>query len=260
MCGSLAVGSIFEVKEKIGADTKDGARWDLRTSGVILEHNTCDVDRVRIKFGTRRDRVEPRLETRDRRDNDVEGNLPCSGVRGSRSRSDIITGGELEEFAKFEAALGNGGMVFFLVCIEISEIRFGRGSGTKFSQDTKNLPACDGADVNVMPEYSGICCRHGEWHFGKSWVERLDSNDSIPLLRKAKGAKKALHLEIRVRRPNAHVVTMLVRYTRPLNVEFHMNTISGMGILEQFAGHRNRSSIWILCVMNALGSGEGPCR
>jgi hypothetical protein len=232
----------------------------LRTSGVIFEHNTCDVDRVRIKFGTRRDRVKPRLETRDRRNNDVEGNLPCSGVRGSRCRSDIITGGELEEFAKFEAALCNGDMVFFLVCVEVPEVSLGRGSGTKFSQDTENLPACDGADVNVVPEYSGVCCRHREWHFGKSWVERLDSNDGIPLLRKAKGTKKALHLEVRVRRPNAHVVTMLVRYTGPLNVEFHMNTISGMGILEQLAGHGNGSSIWVLRIVNALRPGEGACR
>jgi hypothetical protein len=224
----------------------------LRTSGVIFEHNTCDVDRVRIKFGTRRDRVKPRLETRDRRNYDVEGNIPCGGIRSGRSRSNIIASSELKELAEFEAAFCDDGMVFFLACVEVSEVRLGGGSRTKFSQDTEDLPACDGANVNVVPQYSAVCCRHGEWHFGQSWVKGLDPNDSIPLLRKAKCTKKTFYLEIGVGRPNAHVVTVLVRYTRPLNVEFHVNTIPAMGILEQLAGHRNGSSIWVLCVMNTL--------
>jgi hypothetical protein len=231
----------------------------LRTSGIILEHNACDVDRVWIKLGTRRNGVKPRLETRDRRDDDVEGNLPCGGIYGSRSCSDIVASGELKEFAKFEAALCNDGMVFFLACVEVSEVILGRGRGAKFSQDTENLPAGDGANINVVPEYSGVCRRHWEWHFGESWVERLDSNDSIPLFGKAEGTKKAFYLKIRVGRPNADVVTVLVRHARPLNTEFHMNTIPVMGILEQLAGHGNRSRIWVLCVMNTLRSGKGAC-
>jgi len=111
-----------------------------------------------------------------------------------------------------------------------------------------------------MSQYGGICCRHWEWHFSQSRVQRLDSNDSIPLLRKAEGTKKAFYLEIRVGRPNSDVITMLVRYTGPLDVEFHVNTIPVMGNLEQLARHRNRRSIRVLCVMNTLRSGEGACR
>ena len=232
----------------------------MSASGIVFEHNACDVDRVRIKLGTRRDRVKPRLETGDRRDDDIEGNIPRGGVRGSRSSSNVITGGELEEFAKFEAALCNGGMVFFLTCVEVSEVSLGGGSRTKFSQNTENLPTCDCANVNVVTEHRAVCCRHREWHFGKSWVERLDSNDSIPLLRKAKGTEKAFYLEIRIGRPNAHMVTVLVCYTGPFNAEFHVDTISVIGILEQLAGYGNRRSIWVLCVMNTLRSGESACR
>jgi hypothetical protein len=218
------------------------------------------MDRVWIKLGTRRDRVKPRLETRDRRDDDVEGNLPCGGIHGGRGHSDIVASGELEEFAKFEAAFCNDSMVFFLACVEAPEVILGRGRRTEFSQDTENLPTCDGANVNVVPEDSGVCRGHWEWYFGESWVKRLDSNDSVPPLRKAEGTKKAFHLEIRVGRPNTDVVTVLVCHTGPLNTEFHMNTISVMGILEQLAGHGNRSRIWVLCVMDTLRSGEGACR
>jgi hypothetical protein len=250
--GGHAVGGIFEVKKEIGANTVDRTRWNSRTSGFIFEHNTCDVNRVRIKLGTRGDRVKPRLETRDRRNYNVEGNIPCGRIRSGRSRSDIIASGELKEFAEFEAAFCDNGMVFFLACVEVSEIRLGGGSRCKLSQDTKDLSACDGANVNVVPQYSAVCCRHGEWHFGESRVKGLDPNDSIPLLRKAKCTKKTFYLEIGVGRPNAHVVTVLVRYTGPLNVEFHVNTIPVVGNLEQLAGHRNGSSIWVLCVMNTL--------
>jgi len=103
----------------------------LRTSGFIFEYNTCDVNRIRIKLGTRRDRVKPRLETRDRGNDNIEGNIPCGGIRGGRSRPNIIASSELEEFAQFEAALCDDGMVLFFACVEISEISFSRGSGAK---------------------------------------------------------------------------------------------------------------------------------
>jgi hypothetical protein len=250
--GGLAVAGIFEVKKEIGANTMHGTRWNSRTSGFVFEHNTCDVNRVRIKLGTRRDRVKPRLEARDRGNYNVEGNVPCGGIRSGRSRSNIIASGELKEFAKFETAFCDDGMVFFLACVEVSEVRLSGGSRTKLSQDTEDLPASDGANVNVVPQYSAVCCGHGEWHFGQSRVKGLDPNDSISLLRKAKCTKKTFYLEIGVGRPNAHVVTVLVRYTGPLNVEFHVNTIPVVGILEQLAGQRNGSSIWVLCVMNTL--------
>jgi hypothetical protein len=83
------------------------------------------MDRGWIKLGTRRDRVIPRLEARDRRDNDVEGNIPCSSIPGSRSYFDIIPSSELEKLAKLEAALGDDGMVVFFAGVEVSEICLG---------------------------------------------------------------------------------------------------------------------------------------
>jgi len=76
---------MFEVKKEIGANAEDGARWNPRTGGLVFEDDTGDMDRIGVKLRTRRDRVVPRLETRDRRDNDIEGNLPCSGILGSGS-------------------------------------------------------------------------------------------------------------------------------------------------------------------------------
>ena len=63
--GTLAVGSIFEVEKEIGANAEDGARWNPRTGGLVFEHDTGDMDRIRVKLRTRGDRVVPRLETRD---------------------------------------------------------------------------------------------------------------------------------------------------------------------------------------------------
>jgi hypothetical protein len=91
------------------------------------------VDRIWIKFGTRRYRVIPRLETRDRRDNNVKGDIPCGGILGSRGHFDVIARSELEKFAKFEAAFSDDGMVFFLAGVEVSEVSLGLGIRTKFS-------------------------------------------------------------------------------------------------------------------------------
>jgi len=53
------------------------------------------------------------------------------------------------------------------------------------------------------------------------------------------------------------MVTMLVCHPGAFDVEFHMNAISILNFLEQLAGQGNGSSIWVLRVMNTLGSGEG---
>jgi hypothetical protein len=90
------------------------------------------VDRVGVKLWARRDRVIPRLETRDRRNDDIERNLPCCGILGSRDCFDVVSGSELEEFAKLEAALGDNGMVFFFMRVEISEICLGFGLWAEF--------------------------------------------------------------------------------------------------------------------------------
>ena len=122
------------------------------------------------------------------------------------------------------------------------------------------MAACNSADVDIVSEYGGVCCGYWEWHFRKGRVERFDSNDGVPLLREAKCTQKAFHLNIWIGGPNANMVTVLVCYAGPFDVEFHMNTIAIMGILEQFAGDGNGRSVWILRVMNAFGSSEGTSR
>jgi hypothetical protein len=91
------------------------------------------VDRIWIKLGTRRYRVIPRLETRDRRDNNVERDIPCGGILGGRGHFDVIACSELEKFAKFEAAFSDDGMVFFLAGVEVSEVSLGLGIRSEFS-------------------------------------------------------------------------------------------------------------------------------
>jgi hypothetical protein len=123
---------MFEVKKVIGANTEDGARWNPRTGGLVFEDDTGDMDRIGVKLRTRRDRVVPRLEAGDRRDNDIKGNLPCSGILGSGSYVDAISSSELEKFAELEAAFSDDGMIFFLLGVEISEICLGFGGRTEF--------------------------------------------------------------------------------------------------------------------------------
>jgi hypothetical protein len=111
-----------------------------------------------------------------------------------------------------------------------------------------------------MSEYGCVCCGHWEWDFRKGRVEGFDANDGVPLLREAECAQKALHLDVWVGGPNANVVTVLVCYARPFDVELHMNTAAIIGILEQLAGDGNGRSVWVLRVMNAFGSSEGTSR
>jgi len=44
----LAIGGVFEIEKEIGADTKYGALRDAGTGRFVLEHDTRNVDRVRV--------------------------------------------------------------------------------------------------------------------------------------------------------------------------------------------------------------------
>lgn len=111
------------------------------------------------------------METRDRRDDDIKGNIPCSGILGGRRFFDLVSSSKLEEFAKLEAALGDDGIVFFLAGVEISEICLGLGFRCKFCQRTEDLPACNSADVDIVSEYGGVCRGYWEWHFGEGRIK-----------------------------------------------------------------------------------------
>jgi hypothetical protein len=104
-CRSLTIGGIFEVEKEIGTNAKNSARWYPRACRLIFEHDTGDMDWVGVKLRARRDRVVPRLEMRNWRDNHVKGNLLWSGIFGSGSYFDVISSSELKKFIKFKAAL-----------------------------------------------------------------------------------------------------------------------------------------------------------
>jgi hypothetical protein len=151
-------------------------------------------------------------------------------------------------------------MVFFLVRVEVSEISFGLWTGSELGQNAENLSAGDCADIDVVSKYCDIGRGHWEWYLRESWIKRLDSNDSIPFLRKTEGAKKALDFYIWIGRPNANVITMLVSDAGSSYVKFHVNTIPVLDVLEQFARQGNWGGIWVLRIMDALGSGESTSR
>lgn len=79
----FAVDSVLEVEQEVGTDTIHPTLRNLALR-LILEHNTSDVDAVRVELGRRGDRVVPGLKTRNGRDDNVEGDVPDSCVRRGR--------------------------------------------------------------------------------------------------------------------------------------------------------------------------------
>lgn len=79
----LFIGCKFEVEQKVGPDTI--APFDpnaIALRRLVFENDTGHVDRVGVKFRARRDGVISWLETRDRRNDNIERNGPRSGVFG----------------------------------------------------------------------------------------------------------------------------------------------------------------------------------
>lgn len=123
-------------------------------------------------------------------------------------------------------------MIFFLVCVEVSEISLGLRTGSELGHNAEYLSASDCADIDIVSKYCDIGRGHWEWYLRESWIKRLDSNNGIPFLRKTEGAKKALDFNIWIGRPNADVITMLVSDAGSSYVKFHVNTIPVLVVLE----------------------------
>ena len=121
---SHVVGRVLEVEQEVGANTKHPSRRDLGgVDRLVLEHDTRDVDGVRVQLGAGRDRVVARLQARNGGDNHVEGDRPCRCVLRGRLSLDVVTGSELENLSELQATVVDDVVVFLLVRVEVLEER-----------------------------------------------------------------------------------------------------------------------------------------
>lgn len=126
------------------------------------------------------------------------------------------------------------------------------GCRCKLGKSTQDLTANEGADVDVVTKNSDIGGRDGERNLGESRIERLNANDGILLLVKAKCTEKTIDLNFGIGGPDTDVVTVLICDTRTLCAELDMNTVTVSTNDKEFFGKRNGSRIRVLGVMNAL--------
>ena len=257
----LAVRRVLEVEQEVGASTEDPAGVDaLILDRLVLENNAGNVDRVRVELRTGRNGVVPRLKTRDRRDNDVEGDLPRCSVLGSGGNTDIVLSRELENLSELETTMGDDVVVLFLVRVEVLQESLSLGVRSELGQYTEDLTTCDGADVNVVTEDGNVGRGDGERNFGKRRIEGFDLDDSVLLIVETKSAEQTFNLDLGVGRPYADVVTMLVGDAGVFSVELSMNAVAVSALSEEFASDSDGCRVGVLCVMDALGTGESASR
>jgi hypothetical protein len=151
-------------------------------------------------------------------------------------------------------------VVFVLVLAELLDDSLGLRVGSKLGKRSEHLTTGKTADVKVVAEDSVIGSRDGEGDLGESGIERFDSNDSVLLVEQSKGAEETVNFNIGVGRPDTNVITVLISDTRTFSVEFEVNTVTVLGVLEKFTGDSDRGRVGVLCVMNTLGLGQSTSR
>lgn len=193
-----AISGELQVKQVVRANTINEALRDAVSSGLVLEHDASDVNRVRVELRARRDGVVAGLETGDGGDDEIEGNGPGGGVLGGWRGSDVVAGSELKDFADFEATIGNDSCVLILGLIELAKVCLGLGSRGELSEGTEDLATGDGTDIDVVAKDSGVGRGDGERDLSESGIKRLDTNDGIGLVVKSKSTKEPNDLDIRI--------------------------------------------------------------
>ena len=149
-----------------------------------------------MELRARGDGVVPRLEAGDRRDNDIEWNLPRRSVLGRRDNAEIVPSCKLEDLAELEATVSDDVVVLFLVAVEILQERLSLGGRRELGQYTEDLTASDGADVDVVTEDGDVGRRDGERNLCKRRVEGLDLDDGILLVVESKSAEQTFDLNL----------------------------------------------------------------
>ena len=179
-----------------------------------------------MELRARGDRVVSRLETRDRRDDDIKGNLPGGSVLGRRGNAEVIPSCKLEDLAELEAAVSDDVVVLFLVAVEILQERLSLGGRRELGQYTKNLTASDGADVDVVTEDGDVGRRNGERNLCKRRIEGFNLDDGVLLVVKSKSAEQTLDLHLRIRGPDTDVIAMLVGDAGVLGVKLDVDAVA----------------------------------
>lgn len=122
----LTSGSIFEVKQEVGANAINPFLVDMRAGvGLILENDDGDMDRVGVDLRARRDGVVSGLQAGDRRNDNIEGNCPRGGIILGGRRFQIVACSKLKDFSEFKATVGDYSMIFFLVGVQVLQKCFG---------------------------------------------------------------------------------------------------------------------------------------
>jgi hypothetical protein len=189
-----------------------------------------------MKLRARGDGVVTRLETGDRRHDDVKGNRPCGGVLGSRWDSRIIARRQLKNFTKLEATIGDNVVVFLLVGIESfhSLLRLWRWS--ELRQRAEDLTTGNSADIDVVSENGSVGCGNGERNLGKGGIQGFNADNVVLFVEQPESAEKTVDLNVWVRRPHSDVIPMLICDPGTLGIKLDMNTVPFCGRLEKFAG------------------------
>jgi len=77
----LVVGSVFEVEQEVRPHPEDPLMWHLLAGHIfVFENDSSSVNGVGIELWAGRNRVIPRLKTRDGGYNDIEWNCPLCGI------------------------------------------------------------------------------------------------------------------------------------------------------------------------------------
>jgi hypothetical protein len=251
---ALAGRRVLEVQQEIGADTKHPFGLQARAGeGLVFEYDSGDVDGGGVEFRAGGDGVVAGLETRDRGDDDVEGDGPRGGVLLGRVGVDLIARRQLENFAELEATIGDDGVIFLLVGIESLYNLLRLGCGSVFRERAEDLTTDDSADIEVVSENGGVGCGDGERNLGKCGIKGLDADHGILLVEQTESAEEASNLDVWVQRPHADVITVLIRDSRALGAKLEMDTVPLLGRLEQLASRSDRCRVRVLGVVDALG-------
>jgi hypothetical protein len=194
----VAVGGELNVEEVVGADTEHETLVDAIGLGrVVLEHNTSDVHLVRVKLGRGGDGVVTGLETGDRRDDLVEGNVPSGGVLGGRSCLKVVASSELKDFTELETTSTDDATVLSLL-VDTLEESLSFGGRCVLGNVANDLATDQCGDVQVVAEDGAVSGGHWEGNLGEGWVEGSDIDDSVALLPETKGTEKAIDLNVGV--------------------------------------------------------------
>ena len=257
----VVMRSVLDVEQEVRTDTVDPALLNIvDVFGLVLEYNDGRMNSVGVELGAGGDRVEPRLQTRDRRHDNVEGNLPCRGVRGGGNSVEVVTGGELQDFAELHASVGHDSVVALLVRVQVLQGGLGLRCRRILGQSTKDLTTGEGADVDVVTEDGSVSSGYREGNLGQCGIERLNVDDSVLLLVETESAEKAVDFCVSIQRPNTDVITVLVRDTGTLCAELNVHAVAVRAGGKEFLGHCDGCRVGVLCVMDALGAGESAGR